>query len=67
MKNKELTYTDAIAEINAIIEKIERSEINVDTLNNDVERALELIKFCKLKLYATEKNINKILDDTELN
>ncbi|MDR0754126.1 MAG: exodeoxyribonuclease VII small subunit [Prevotellaceae bacterium] len=65
MKNKKLTYTEAIAEIKSIIEKIENSELNVDALNKDVERAVELIKFCKSKLYATEKNIDKILDDTE--
>ncbi|MDR2292860.1 MAG: exodeoxyribonuclease VII small subunit [Prevotellaceae bacterium] len=67
MKNNELTYTEAIAEIKSIIEKIENSELNVDALDKDIERAAELIKFCKLKLHATEENINKILEDTELN
>ncbi|MDR2652143.1 MAG: exodeoxyribonuclease VII small subunit [Prevotellaceae bacterium] len=50
-----------------MIERLENSELNVDALNKDAERAAELIKFCKSKLHTTEENINKILEDTELN
>ncbi|MDR1985164.1 MAG: exodeoxyribonuclease VII small subunit [Prevotellaceae bacterium] len=67
MKNKELTYSEAIAEIEAITNKIENSELDIDTLYKDVERSMELIEFCKSKLFATEKNINKMLEKTELN
>ena len=62
MKKQEQTYVDAIAEIEAIIKKIEESELNVDELGNDVKRASELINFCKSKLFATEESINKILE-----
>jgi exodeoxyribonuclease VII small subunit len=67
MKNKEITYTEAIAEIEVIIEKITTSELNVDELDKDVERASELIKFCKSKLHTTEEKINKILEKLEIN
>jgi exodeoxyribonuclease VII small subunit len=60
---KTQTYVEAIAEIEAIIKKIEDSDLNVDELGSDVERASELINFCKSKLYATEENINKILEN----
>jgi exodeoxyribonuclease VII small subunit len=63
MKKKEQTYIEAIAEIEAIIKKIEDSDLNVDELSVDVERASELINFCKSKLYATEENINKMLEN----
>ncbi|MDR2653154.1 MAG: exodeoxyribonuclease VII small subunit, partial [Prevotellaceae bacterium] len=56
MKNKELTYTEAMDEIKSIIERLENSELNVDALNKDAERAAELIKFCKSKLHTTEEN-----------
>ena len=62
MKKQEQTYIEAVAEIEIIIKKIEDSDLNVDELSNDVERASQLINFCKSKLYATEENINKILD-----
>lgn len=62
MKKKEQTYSGAIAEIEAIIKKIENSDLNLDEVGNDVERAMELIRFCKSKLHATEDNINKMLE-----
>jgi Exonuclease VII small subunit len=62
MKKKEISYNDAIAEIEAIVEKIGNSDLNIDELNKDVERAIELISFCKTKLHTTEENINKILE-----
>ncbi|MDR1554159.1 MAG: exodeoxyribonuclease VII small subunit [Prevotellaceae bacterium] len=67
MKNKELTYTEAMDEIKSIIEQMENSELNIDVLCKDVERSIELIRFCRSKLHTTEENINKLLDDTELN
>ncbi|MDR3227737.1 MAG: exodeoxyribonuclease VII small subunit [Prevotellaceae bacterium] len=65
MKNEELTYSQAIAEIESIIEKIKTSDLNIDELNKDIERATELIKFSKSKLFTTEENINKILEKLE--
>jgi len=65
MKKKEISYNDAIAEIEAIVEKIGNSDLNIDELNKDVERAIELISFCKTKLHTTEENINKILEKIE--
>ena len=62
MGKNEQTYIEAIAEIEAIIKKIEDSDLNVDELGSDVQRATELINFCKSKLYATEESINKILE-----
>ena len=63
MKTKEQTYIEAITEIEAIIKKIEDSDLNVDELNIDIKRAAELINFCKSKLYATEESINKIFEN----
>ncbi|MDR2066138.1 MAG: exodeoxyribonuclease VII small subunit [Prevotellaceae bacterium] len=65
MRNKKLTYTEAITEIKSMIERIENSEPDIDALNKDIERAVELIEFCKSKLHVAEENINKILEDTE--
>lgn len=62
MGKNEQTYVEAIAEIEAIIKKIEDADLNVDELGSDVQRATELINFCKSKLYATEESINKILE-----
>lgn len=62
---KALKYNEAIAEIESVIEKIEHQDLDVDELTNQVKRVSELIKFCKDKLYKTESEVQKILDEME--
>lgn len=62
MAKKERTYEQAVAELEGILEKIESGELNVDMLTAEVAKASELIKFCRQKLYATEKEVEEILE-----
>ncbi|MBN1988583.1 MAG: exodeoxyribonuclease VII small subunit [Bacteroidales bacterium] len=63
MSKKALTYNEALAEIEAIIERIEGDELDVDELTKDVKRVAELLKICKLKLRNTEEEVQKILKE----
>ncbi|HNV81941.1 MAG: exodeoxyribonuclease VII small subunit [Tenuifilaceae bacterium] len=63
MPKKTITYSDAIAEIEEIIEKIENDELDLDLLAVNVKRVAELINLCKAKLKATEDEVEKILKD----
>ncbi|HPI70134.1 MAG TPA: exodeoxyribonuclease VII small subunit [Tenuifilaceae bacterium] len=63
MPKKTITYSDAIAEIEEIIEKIENDELDLDLLAINVKRVAELINLCKAKLKATEDEVEKILKD----
>ncbi len=63
MTNKKITYSEAIAEIEEITEKIENNEFDVDLLAQNVKRIAELIKLCKAKLKSTEEEVEKILKD----
>ena len=63
MQKKTITYSDAIAEIEEIIEKIENDELDLDLLAVNVKRVAELINLCKAKLKATEDEVEKILKD----
>lgn len=65
MAKKNLSYAEAIAEIEEIVEKIENNELDVDDLAENVKRVAELIKFCKAKLKATEDEVEKIIKDFE--
>ncbi len=65
MAKKILSYAEAIAEIEGIVEKIENNELDVDDLAENVKRVAELIKLCKAKLRATEEEVEKILKDFE--
>ncbi|HNS30044.1 MAG TPA: exodeoxyribonuclease VII small subunit [Tenuifilaceae bacterium] len=63
MPKKTITYSEAIAEIEEIIEKIENDELDLDLLAINVKRVAELINLCKAKLKATEDEVEKILKD----
>lgn len=63
MAKKSITYAEAIAEIEEIVEKIESNELDIDNLAQDVKRVSELIKFCKAKLRETEQEVENILKD----
>jgi exodeoxyribonuclease VII small subunit len=59
------SYKEAIIELEEILQKLENSELDVDDLTLNVKRASELIKFCKARLYETETEIEKIIEDIE--
>ena len=63
MSKKQLTYNDAIEEIETIIGKIENQELNIDELSANVKRVAELLTFCKMKLKNTEEEVQKILNE----
>jgi exodeoxyribonuclease VII small subunit len=59
--SKTITYAEAIVELETIVSDIENASIGVDELSEKVKRAAELIKLCRSKLSATEKEVNSIL------
>ncbi|MDX9769573.1 MAG: exodeoxyribonuclease VII small subunit [Tenuifilaceae bacterium] len=63
MAKKNLSYSEAIAEVESIVERIENNELDIDELAQNVKRVAELIKFCKAKLKSTEEEVEKILKD----
>jgi len=62
MMKKELTYTEATAEIERILARLRNEEMDVDDLAAQVARATELIARCKEKLLKTEAEVNRILE-----
>ncbi|MBQ6378623.1 MAG: exodeoxyribonuclease VII small subunit [Prevotella sp.] len=61
---KEIKYEAAIAEIQAIVSKMENDELDIDQMSEQLKRAQELIKLCKDKLTKTDEEIKKILAET---
>lgn len=60
---KDITYNQAFTELQTIVNDMEDSNVSIDELDTKIKRASELLKICKDKLYKTEKNVQKILDD----
>lgn len=65
MANKKINYSEAYNELTNILSKIESGELDVDDLAKHVKKASELLKICKTKLYDTETEIEKILEDID--
>jgi exodeoxyribonuclease VII small subunit len=57
MKSK-LTYQKAFEELQDIVNAIENNEVVLDELSAKIEKANELILFCKEKLRSTEAQVN---------
>jgi len=60
-KSRQLTYSQALKELESIISEIESEEVNVDTLTEKVKRATYLITFCKGRLKSTDEEVRKVL------
>ncbi len=63
MAKKEITYTEAMAEIEKIMAKLRGESVDVDTLTAEVKRASELIEMCKKRLRTTEEEVSKLFND----
>ena len=59
----EMSYKEAIAEIEAILKSLREEQNNIDTLSERVARATELIALCREKLRKAEADVNKIIEE----
>lgn len=59
----ELTYKEAINEIEAILRSLREEQNSVDTLAERVARATELIALCRAKLRKAEDEVAKVLEE----
>lgn len=64
---KDLTYSEAITELDEIIEKMQSEECSIDNLNELTERSLKLLKICRTKLTATNEKLQEILKTLDAN
>lgn len=55
------TYTEAFEELQIIVAEIETGKVNVDELSEKIKRASQLIAVCKMKLTATEAEVDRLL------
>jgi exodeoxyribonuclease VII small subunit len=62
---REISYREAIEEVETILLQIENDELDVDDLSEKVKRASFLLKLCKTKLYKTQEEVETILKDMD--
>ncbi|MCF6332251.1 MAG: exodeoxyribonuclease VII small subunit [Draconibacterium sp.] len=65
MAAKNISYNEAMTEIEEILEKIENEELDVDELAEKVKRVSTLLKVCKDKLHKTNEQVEQVLKEME--
>ena len=61
----ELTYTEAVGELEAIVAKLRSDNCVVDALTAMTRRAAELLTACRARLTATDTELRAILDSLQ--
>lgn len=60
---KKLTYTEAMAELEKLVSRIEQNDVDIDELQSLLKEAQALIKYCKEKLYKADTEVKKLLEN----
>ena len=63
--NEKETYNESIEKLRAIVNSIERGELDIDELSEKVKEASRLIKVCKEKLTKADEEVKKILEELQ--
>lgn len=61
----QISYNQAIAELEKIVESLRSSATDVDTLTARTRRAVELLTICRSRLTTTEEELRTILNSLQ--
>jgi exodeoxyribonuclease VII small subunit len=62
---RKLSFGDAITEVEEILGRLEDESVDIDTLGDEVKRAVELITVCREKLDKTDKEVRDLVAGLE--
>ncbi|MCF0204489.1 MAG: exodeoxyribonuclease VII small subunit [Muribaculaceae bacterium] len=65
MEENKMSYSQAVAELEEIVKKMQSEDCSIDNLSTLTARSLELLKICKEKLTGTDTELKKILAELE--
>lgn len=65
MSPQNITYRQAIEELETILRALETDAVDVDDLTARVQRSAELIRLCKQKLRSAETAIDQVFENLE--
>jgi len=63
MSETGMTYVAALEELRAIHARLQADDVDVDNLLVDVQRASELLTFCRERLTAVGERLEQVLED----
>ena len=67
MSDEELTFEAATQELDSILEKLDGDGVNIDSLAVDLQRASQLIEWCRARLETTRVEVERIVADLDEN
>ncbi len=65
MTDSQRTYREALEELRAIHARLRDDEVDIDTLLADVQRAADLLAFCRERLNSVGERLEEVLTDFE--
>lgn len=62
---REISYGEAAARLEEILQKIEEGQVDIDELSGLVKEAAELVTVCRGKIHAAEVQVRTITEQLE--
>lgn len=66
-ETKTLSFSSAMQELEAILQRIDSDEIDIDQLAEELKRAAKLLELCRGKIRKAELEVSQIVDKLEEN
>ncbi len=63
--NNEMTYTQAVTELEQLVQKMQDPQCSIDNLTAYTKRSKELLDICRKKLTAADEQLKQILADIQ--
>jgi len=63
MSTEDLSYSQALDELRSIHARLSAPDVDVDMLLEDVQRASELLDFCRRRITAVGEQLEEVLED----
>lgn len=57
-----VTFNEALTELEAILERIESDDVDLDRLATELSRAAELLEVCRAKIRKAELEVSHIVE-----
>lgn len=62
-EGSDLTYSEALEELESLLEELEGSDTDVDLLAERVARGVELVRFCRTRLQVVSKDVDAVVSE----
>ena len=66
MEKEKMTYDQAVAELAAIVAKVEGPDVKITQVKELLQRANELMAFCKDELTGYGEEFSSLMEDKQL-